>query len=238
MTLVDERLALAHRQQTIALRARTMRDTARLWPLLNQRRMDATFPDWLAMHSTLIRRDNRQAAALAANYLKAARLSSGVSGEAVIRIADGLPVDQIEASMSTTARAGFYKALRSGRTVEEASRVALVRTLGSTSRLVLQGSRDTVRTSLAADRVGRGWQRIAAGSACAFCKMLAGRGAIYRAETADFAAHDHCSCSVAAVYSAEPVAVRDYEPSTRGRWSDRATEGDRARMTDALSGVA
>lgn len=235
---MSERLALAHRQQTIALRARTLRDATRLWPLLNPRRMDETFPEWLAMHSTLIRRDHRQAAALASTYLKAARLSSGVSGDAVIRLADGLPIDQIEASMSTTARAGFYKALRTGRTVEEAQRVALVRTLGSTGRLVLQGSRDTVRGSLSADRVGRGWQRIAGAGACSFCKMLAGRGAIYSADTADFAAHDHCGCSVAAVYSEQPIEVRAYEPSPRGRWSDRASDDDRERMSAALSGVA
>ena len=67
--------------------------------------------------------------------------------------------------------------------------------------------------------------------------MLAGRGAIYSAETADFSAHDHCACTVAAVYSAEPVAVRAYESSARGTWSQRATADDRERMSAALSGI-
>lgn len=235
--MADGQLALAHRRQNIALRARTLREAARLWPLLDVRRMDETYPEWLAVQAALIRRDHRQAAGQAAGYLRAARLASGVSGSPVVQLAD-LPMEQVAASMSTTARAGFYKALRSGRTVEQARQVALVRTLGATGRLVLQGDRDTVRGSLSADRRGRGWQRITGAGACDFCVMLAGRSAVYRAETADFAAHDHCSCSVAAVYSERPVEVRDYEPSARGAWSDRATDADRERMSAALADIA
>lgn len=231
-------LANAHRAQTLALRAQTLQDAIRLWPLLDVARMDQTFPEWFAVQATLIQRDHRRAAGLAANYLRAERVASGVAGQAVIRLADALPEDQIAASMSTTARAGFYKALRAGRTVEQARQVALVRTLGATGRLALLGDRDTVRGSLREDRRGRGWQRFAAASACAFCRMLAGRGDVYSAETADFAAHDWCACTVAPVFSEQRIEVRDYEPSARGRWSDRATDDDRARMRSALEGVA
>lgn len=235
--VADERLARSHRAQEVSLRARTLRDAVRVWPLFDPQRMEETFPAWLSVHAALIRRDHRLSSALAGNYLRAARLSSGVTGAPVVRLVDSLPMDQVTASMSTTARAGFYKALRSGRTVEQARQVALVRTLGSTGRLVLQGGRDTVRGSLRADRRGRGWQRVTGAKACSFCTMLAGRGAVYSAETADFSTHDHCACTVAAVYSEDPIPVRDYEPSSQGRWSARATDADRSRMREALDGI-
>ena len=237
MATADADQARRFRQQTLALRAATLRDAMRLWPALDAANMEETFPAWLAAQRILIRRDHRRTAALASTYLKAARFSSGVPGAPVVLMADPPPDAQVVASMSTTARAGFFKALQAGRTVEQAREVALVRTLGATGRLTLLGGRDTVRRSLAADPRGAGWQRIASGSACAFCRMLAGRGAIYSAETADFSAHDHCACTVAAVYSTEPVAVRAYEPSARGTWSQRATADDRERMSAALSGI-
>lgn len=237
MATADPIQARHFRQQNLALRAATLRDAMRLWPALDVANMEETFPAWLAAQRILIRRDHRRTAALASAYLKAARFSSGVPGSPVVLMADPPPDAQVVAAMSTTARAGFFKALQAGRTVEEARQVALVRTLGATGRLALLGGRDTVRYSLAADPRGAGWQRIASGSACAFCRMLAGRGAVYSAETADFSAHDHCGCTVAAVYSAEPIAVRAYEPSDRGRWSDRATDADRDRMADALAGI-
>lgn len=232
----DERLARAFRQQNIVLRAGTLRDALRLWPLLDPQHMDETFPRWLAAHAALLRRDHARSAGLAAAYLKAARLSSDVSGSATVKLASELPSAQIAASMSTTARAGFYTALRT-QGPEQAGTTALVRTLGSTGRLVLEGGRDTVRGSLSADPRGRGWQRVTGSGACKFCRMLAGRGAVYSANTADFASHDHCGCSMAAVYSERAIPVRDYEPSPRGRFSARATEGDRARVADALAGI-
>lgn len=211
--LADVRLARAHRAQTIALRASTLRDASRLWALLDPADMSTTYPEWLAVQAALIQRDRARSSALATAYLRAARLASGVSGDPAIRVASAAPAEQVAASMSTTARAGYYTALRSGRTPDEARKVALVKTLGSTGRLVLTGGRDTIRDSLRLDRRGRGWQRVTGAKACDFCAMLAGRGAVYSAETADFSAHDHCACTVAAVYSATPVAVLSAEPT-------------------------
>ena len=38
-------------------------------------------------------------------------------------------------------------------------------------------------------------RRVLGGEGCEFCQMLAGRGAVYSAETADFEAHDKCACT-------------------------------------------
>ncbi|MBQ1163438.1 hypothetical protein KBZ21_42380, partial [Streptomyces sp. A73] len=36
--------------------------------------------------------------------------------------------------------------------------------------------------------------------ACAFCKMLAVRGAVYERDTANFRAHDGCHCGVVPIF--------------------------------------
>jgi len=74
---------------------------------------------------------------------------------------------------------------------------------GSAQRAVYNGSRDTVVSN--ATREGRRWARHASANACAFCRMLATRGAAYGSRDSALRAHDHCHCLA--------VPVRDtYEP--------------------------
>jgi hypothetical protein len=42
---------------------------------------------------------------------------------------------------------------------------------------------------------------VTSGNACDFCSMLADRGAVYGEASAEFEAHDHCSCSAQPVYA-------------------------------------
>lgn len=66
---------------------------------------------------------------------------------------------------------------------------------GGFQRLVADADRNTVLLSSRHDPRGQRWQRVTTGKSCEFCVMLAGRGAVYRAEdTADFRSHDHCDC--------------------------------------------
>ena len=65
---------------------------------------------------------------------------------------------------------------------------------GGFQRIVADADRYTVLGSAAADPASNRWQRQTTGVSCAFCLMLAGRGAVFRADTADFQAHDHCDC--------------------------------------------
>ena len=61
--------------------------------------------------------------------------------------------------------------------------------------------RDTIITNRKQDPACVGWKRITRGSkSCGFCKGLADRGAVYRKDTATFAAHDDCMCTAAPVF--------------------------------------
>lgn len=107
---------------------------------------------------------------------------------------------------------------------------AAARTLlsGMTTRHVMHGGNDTIVRSAVADPQAAGWSRVVRAGACGFCRMLAGRGGVYRSEkTARFAAHDSCHC--AAVVSWDPdapeVPALAYQASARNQ-----TPGSRARV--------
>lgn len=61
--------------------------------------------------------------------------------------------------------------------------------------------RDTIITNRKRDPAAAGWRRIARGAGCGLCRMLADRGAVYRQETAWFAAHPDCNCTCEPVFS-------------------------------------
>lgn len=101
--------------------------------------------------------------------------------------------------------------------------------LGGTQRRIVDHVRYTITESSAADPAAAGWQRVTDGAACAFCQMLAGRGAVYSEAGADFASHDACGCSAVPAWSGEPVPVKPYSPSARN-----ITDADRARVREYL----
>lgn len=80
--------------------------------------------------------------------------------------------------------------------------------------------RDTVLNNRLRDSEAVGYRRIASPSSCGFCQMLAARGAIYREETAFFAAHGNCRCTVQPVFRGErgeEANVIEYMASRRNR---------------------
>jgi len=55
--------------------------------------------------------------------------------------------------------------------------------------------------------------RVASANSCAFCAMLASRGPVYKEETVDFEAHDHCTCGSEPVYEGAewPPNSKEYQ---------------------------
>lgn len=75
---------------------------------------------------------------------------------------------------------------------------AQVKVSGGLQRIIANSDRETVIGSVAADPKAVRWMRVGSDSACGFCRMLLGRGPIYKSETTGgFKSHDHCGCSVA-----------------------------------------
>lgn len=107
---------------------------------------------------------------------------------------------------------------------------------GGTQRLMANAHRNTIIESSLADRKAAGWARYGNGDTCTFCRMLIGRGAVYKDSTAKFGAHDHCNC-VAGPSFDDSSSVDGFLGSSRPRSIDaRSADAARARgwMADNL----
>jgi hypothetical protein len=93
--------------------------------------------------------------------------------------------------------------------------------------------RDTITTNRSNDPDSVGWRRITAGG-CKFCRMLADKGAIYKHDTALFAAHPACHCTAQPVFTTNDTGVEasvmQYKASRRNR-----TPEQKAALRDYLN---
>lgn len=106
-----------------------------------------------------------------------------------------------------------------------------VRLSQAIDRWATSGHRDTIARSVIAERGAR-WARICRPGACGFCRMLAGRGAVYRtAHTAKQGhevsrGHGRCHCVVVPIRPGDPAPI-----DLRGELHERVAEYQRARAT-------
>ena len=159
------------------------------------------------------------AADTAADWYDEFRASEAVAG--AFRATALLPEDLRARAQGTVRRAA-------GALWTDSPTDALTSMLGPAGKYALTGSRATVGGSALTDPAASGWQRVTRNDACKFCRMLAGRGGVYKRASADFASHGDCNC--AAIPSWDPnapeVDVRLYEASER---TTRMTEAQRAQ---------
>jgi hypothetical protein len=75
-----------------------------------------------------------------------------------------------------------------------------------------------------------GWHRETRPCACDFCRLLAGRGGVYKKATANFSAHGECQCVAVPSWdaSAAEVEVEQYIASER---TSKMSAAQRARHT-------
>lgn len=94
----------------------------------------------------------------------------------------------------------------------------IARTLpASSQRLILAGARDTTMATVRDSGEIVGWRRVTDADPCAFCSMLASRGAAYSKTTVEFHAHDGDECTAEPLYEreVEPLAVLDLQEKWR-----------------------
>lgn len=98
---------------------------------------------------------------------------------------------------------------------------------------VAQPYRETIVDNSRRDPQSIGWRRHA-GDSCPFCRMAADKGAVYKRDTADFAAHPNCDCTAVQVfrggqYGPEASALQ-YIGAKR-----RRTPAEKARLREFLA---
>lgn len=188
--------AFAARTVQLAIRAALMRDAVTLWKLLDPKRLDQTFPDWVTAMTALIERYHAQSAQGAAAFYRTARQAATESAtpESVVRLAESPSTEWITRALGYAGPGMLERDTAQPGT-------ALSTTLGTASRIALEGGRQTIAETVQRDPVAVGWYRVTDGQPCAFCALLAGRGVVYKHDTVNFKSHNDCGCFGAPAFS-------------------------------------
>lgn len=160
----------------------------------------------LAFVPTLVQTYGEMAAGIAADWYQAVREAHGLPGFFRPVVPGQSFWDEQAAAVEGTIRR-----------VTETEVDPVTALTSKVGKYVLSGSRETVRLSTFADPRASGWQRVTRAGSCRFCRMLAGRGAVYKETTAHFASHGKCNCAAVPSWDANApeVDVRLYEASKR-----------------------
>jgi hypothetical protein len=230
-------MALNARAAQMGLRARLMLDVTRLWPLLDRTRVDETWPGWLTAMRTLLTGYHAQSSTLAAGYYQRARHAAATAALHEHHQAVPVGIRHTSAALTTpmsplqleppvhlaappdpqwVTRALGYAG--PGQLSKDTARpnTALSTTLGTASRIALEGGRVTLLDTIDADPAAVGWYRVTDAQPCAFCALLASRGVVYKRDSFDqsdprfhgageFKVHNDCACTLAPAFS------RDHE---------------------------
>lgn len=193
-------LTQTHRLAQTRLGAQVVAVMHSAWRLLNPDDLDGSFEDWLAVVEPMIQGARQSSTAMAAAYLNAARtLALGPDGRFTPTLAGPGDPSALRTSMLVTGPVSIKAALSRNTQLARALDVAEASSSAAAMRHALNGGRETITLTVQADKRSVGYQRVTSGNACNFCADLADRGAVYGEDSADFQAHDGCSCS------AEPV---------------------------------
>lgn len=190
--------------------------------------LQASTPQFTKLVQAVVAQYGRLSAALAATHYRSERRDAGVRGAYRPTLADAPGFQPVQSTVEW-AITPLYSA--------EPDTAAFDRQLSlGVGKLVQDTGRVTVISNVHHDRQANGWARIPEPSesksgTCAFCALLASRGATYRSKRqADFRAHDGCHCHP------EPL-FGYYRPSEQVKeWQDlykSATSGRHGK--DALA---
>lgn len=185
--------AQKYRSAQVALRAKTLKDLLKLWPAFDVNNIKRTWPAFEEASVLLVQAHARTSAGLASAFYRMVREASGASGLYAPQLVIP-PTDAIVAGLQIVGPYNAAKQLALGKLPEEVAKNTLVNLSGETTRHVLNAGRMTVVETTKADSEARGWRRETSSNPCSFCSMLAGRGAVYSSDTADFRSHRHCAC--------------------------------------------
>jgi hypothetical protein len=164
-------------------------------------RGDAPVADIETFTADLVATYGDAAALAAADWYDELRAEAGVAGRFRARMADPAPPGQAAAVARWAAGPLFGARPDPGQALEHLS--------GGVQRLVLQPGRQTIADSVDLDPADARWARVPSGATtCAFCRLLASRGAAYHSEEdaggLANSYHSKCDCVPTPVWPGQP----------------------------------
>lgn len=179
-----------------------------IWHLLVIGNLKDSLPGYQAAFAATVRQFGMSSGAVAAQHYRQMRRAAGIHSQFVPRVGKPPALDQVKTETDWAT-----KNLWSANPDEESAQTLLQ---GVAEKMVNNVGRDTIHNSVLADKQALGWARVPEPGACAFCVMLATRGAVYKSDRTamktaeDEPYHDHCRCQPEPMFTA-------YEPSAQVR---------------------
>lgn len=175
------RLRAAQRGLTLML----LRDMKKLRSLILPSRLQQSVPDWIAAVDTLVGQYGETSVSLAADFYEAQRVETAVPGEFTVPLPDPPPSEQVEVSLRWATKDIWPRNKTVAtevqlRPIKERLDMAAVKAERVTQKLVADQGRETIRQAVREDRQAVGYARAAALGACAFCRLMASRGMVYK----------------------------------------------------------
>lgn len=188
-----------------------LRDLRGLRRLINPVRLQESVPLWMTAVRALVDQYGAASATVASDSYSRQRTASGADGRFDPSPSEPLPDEQVEASLRWAVKDLW-------RETDEPFGVRLAQTQtraeAVVQKLVADQGRATIRQAVQRDRGAVGYARAVALGGCAFCKLMAARGAVYKtARTAGRDAdaqfsgdesvvkfHDNCHCAIIPVF--------------------------------------
>jgi hypothetical protein len=221
---VQQQQAQDFRNAEALFAAQAVADILALWGTLNLRDILVSWPAIRVALAALIRERFMLSVAAAEVYYRQARLAAGVTASFSFPAVPPPDEELIRVTLDSTGPYGLLGRLKAAQPLPLADRNTGVILSGAASRLIQNGARQAVLRAVGADDKAVAWMRVTAANPCAFCSMLAGRGATYKtAQSAGFKAHNACRCVAAPVFSWADARASKNNPLRR-QW-DQVTLG-------------
>lgn len=191
-----------------------VRDVRGLRRLIIPSRLRQSMPDWFAAVQAVVDQYAQASAALGAEFYDAQRAAAEVTGSFTVPVADPPPEERTQSSLRWATKDVWERdpdvateaqleplETRLEQAEKKAEQVA--------QKLVADAGRDTVRAAVGSDPQAVAWARTAGLGACAFCRMLSIRGAVFKQDTVNFRAHSGCHCMAIPVYRGQRFELSD-----------------------------
>lgn len=212
-----------------------LRNLRGLRRLINPARLQATVPTWIEAVTTVVTQYSEIAATLAADFYDGERAAAGVPGSFTVPLADPPPGEQVDESLRWATK-DVWPRDEGDATVAQLEPLdvrldaAMAKSDAVAQKLVADRGRETVRQAVKRDSQAVGYARAAALGSCAFCRLMASRGMVYKtAGTAGRDANDRFSgdASVAKFHNNCHCAILTVFKGQRFELSPHAAEWDR-----------
>jgi len=221
---VQQQQATDFRNAEALFAAQAVLDILALWGTLNLADILASWPAVKVGLAALIRARFAMSVAAAEAYYRQARLAAGITASFSFPPVPPPDEELIGITLDSTGPYGLLGRLKAAQPLPLANQNTGVILSGAAQRLITNGARQAVLRAVGADDKAVAWMRVTAANPCAFCAMLASRGASYRTQqSAGFKAHNHCRCTAMPVFSARDAEALAHN-DLRRQW-DQVTRG-------------